>query len=108
MDVLWLFRLGGLPLLASAIVGLVLAAVLVAIYRLTIHPLARFPGPSLAAATGLYEAYFQCLKDGGGRYWVEIEKMHRTYGAVAHGISVCCSFISSCWLTCRLSTPQVR
>jgi hypothetical protein len=57
------------------------SAVIVVTYRLTAHPLAKFPGPKLASATGLYEAYYQCLKDGGGRYWKEIERMHRLYGA---------------------------
>ncbi|KAK8073943.1 hypothetical protein PG994_004842 [Apiospora phragmitis] len=51
-------------------------------YRLTLHPLARFPGPKIAACTGLYEAYYQCFKEGGGRYWVEVEKMHRKYGLI--------------------------
>lgn len=49
-------------------------------YRLTLHPLARVPGPLLAAATGAYEAYFQLVKQGGGRYWVEVERLHKIYG----------------------------
>lgn len=48
------------------------------IYRLYLDPLARFPGPRLAALTGWYEMYFDCIK--AGRYWVEIEKMHKQYG----------------------------
>lgn len=62
------------------ILPLCLTALVLVAYRLTLHPLSCFPGPKLAAATGLYEAYYQCLKDGGGRYWKEIEKMHREYG----------------------------
>lgn len=50
-------------------------------YRLTLHPLASVPGPVLAAATGAYEAYFQLFKDGGGRYWVEVDRLHDIYGA---------------------------
>ena len=57
---------------------------LLVIYRLLLHPLAGFPGPKLAAATGRYEFYYDCIKDGGGRYWVEIAKMHRKYGWVVN------------------------
>ncbi|OTB04730.1 hypothetical protein M426DRAFT_58221 [Hypoxylon sp. CI-4A] len=72
-----------LPLYACVFLAIVVATVLIAVlYRLTAHPLARFPGPLLAASTGLYEAYYQCIKDGGGRYWVEIEKMHERYGPI--------------------------
>lgn len=82
MDVFWQYRPSALQLLALTVFGLVLATVLAVTYRLTLHPLARFPGPYLAATTWLYEGYFQCIKDGGGRYWVEIEKMHKRYGMV--------------------------
>lgn len=50
------------------------------IYGLFFHPLAKFPGPKLAAATDLYEAYFDVVKRG---MWIwEIEKMHEKYGKV--------------------------
>lgn len=62
------------------IVTLVASLLLIVVYRLTLHPLAKVPGPFLAAATGAYEAYFQLVKDGGGRYWVEIERLHGIYG----------------------------
>lgn len=52
----------------------------VVVYRLTLHPLARIPGDVLAAATGAYEGYFQLAHDGGGRYWIEVERMHKKYG----------------------------
>lgn len=48
------------------------------IYRLFFHPLAKFPGPKLAAATDLYEVYFNVIKRG--MFLWEIESMHKQYG----------------------------
>ncbi|KAJ5510605.1 hypothetical protein N7453_002708 [Penicillium expansum] len=50
------------------------------IYRLHFHKLSRFPGPRLAAATGLYEIYFSAW--GPGIFEHEIENMHRKFGPV--------------------------
>ncbi|KAJ5372371.1 hypothetical protein N7517_004377 [Penicillium concentricum] len=50
------------------------------IYRLHFHKLSRFPGPRLAAATGLYEIYFSAW--GPGIFEYEIENMHRKFGLV--------------------------
>lgn len=64
---------------ALAVVALlVLFCLRVLIYRLYAHPLAGFPGPSLAAATFLYEFYFDVIK--GGMYIWEIERMHEQFG----------------------------
>ena len=48
------------------------------IYRLFFSPIAKFPGPKLAAVTGYYEVYYDVLKKG--KYLFEIEKMHNKYG----------------------------
>jgi hypothetical protein len=47
-------------------------------YRLFFSPIAKFPGPKLAAATGLYELYFNFCKNG--KYVFEIERLHNIYG----------------------------
>ena len=47
-------------------------------WRLFYSPLAGFPGPKLAAATGWYEFYFDFWKRG--KYIFEIERMHEIYG----------------------------
>ena len=63
---------------------------LLAVYRLTIHPLAKFPGPKLAAATKWWEFYKDNLMGHGGLYAFEIEKMHEDYGIVkpSHSFSI--------------------
>ncbi|KAJ5689940.1 hypothetical protein N7462_004332 [Penicillium macrosclerotiorum] len=59
---------------------LVFLALRIVIYRLNAHPLAAFPGPKLAAATFLYEFYYDVIK--GGMYIWEIERMHEKYGPI--------------------------
>ena len=78
LGVMFLSTLSSPWLCLFAIVFLALAYI--SIYRLFLSPLASFPGPRLAALTGLYEGYYDCFKDGGGRYFVEISRMHDAYG----------------------------
>lgn len=64
---------------ATAIAGLVAAYCLFGvIYRLYFHPLAKFPGPKLAAATLWYEFFYDCIRFG--QYTFQIGRMHEKYG----------------------------
>ncbi len=48
------------------------------IYRLYLSPIAKFPGPKLAAATYLYEGYYDVVKRG--KYTFKIRDLHSEYG----------------------------
>jgi hypothetical protein len=51
----------------------------IALYNISpYHPLARFPGPKIAAASYLYEAYYDWWLVG--RYGKVIARMHESYG----------------------------
>lgn len=62
---------------AAAISFVAYAAVLV-VYRLYFSPLARFPGPKIAAATSWYEFYHDYFQQG--QYVKIIKDLHDTYG----------------------------
>jgi hypothetical protein len=67
-------------LLLAALAGITYLFSL-AIYRLYYHPLAKFPGPKLAAVTSWYEFYYDII-DQGTFVW-EIKQMHDRYGTIA-------------------------
>ncbi|KAF2439814.1 cytochrome P450 [Karstenula rhodostoma CBS 690.94] len=50
------------------------------LYRLFLHPLAKFPGPRLAAITPWYEAYYEIVKNG--QYSKKISQLHDEYGPI--------------------------
>lgn len=53
------------------------------IYRITLHPLAKFPGPKVPAITRWYEAYYEVFVDGtGGKFGEKIEEWHKQYGPI--------------------------
>jgi len=59
--------------------GFAIYIVALVVYRLFLHPLAKFPGPRLAALTSWYEAYFEIVKNG--QYFSKISQLHDIYGA---------------------------
>ena len=65
----------GIPLTVTLLLLWVIGKI---VYRLFFHPLAGFPGPKLAALTGLVEFYHDGIR--GGQYTFEIAHMHKTYG----------------------------
>ncbi|KAI0380853.1 cytochrome protein [Hypomontagnella monticulosa] len=52
------------------------------VYRIYFHPLAKFPGPKLAAATGFYETYFDFALRPGGLFIHQVKKLHDIYGPI--------------------------
>nr|WNS47921.1 CapF [Capnodium sp. TTI-000886] len=50
------------------------------VYRLYLSPLAKIPGPKLAALTFLYEAYYDIICRG--RYTWKIQELHKKYGPI--------------------------
>ncbi|KAI9166335.1 Trichodiene oxygenase [Paramyrothecium foliicola] len=59
---------------------IVIYYVTVAIYRLYLHPLARFPGPKLAAVSRWYEGYYDLYLEG--QYTFKIAELHKKYGPI--------------------------
>lgn len=50
-----------------------------AVYRLYLSPLAKFPGPKLAALTSWVEIYYE-ISGEGGKFCFEYAKWHEQYG----------------------------
>jgi hypothetical protein len=50
-----------------------------AVYRLYVSPLAKFPGPKLAALTSWVEIYYEITGEGG-MFCSEYAKWHEKYG----------------------------
>ena len=62
----------------APLVGVGLYGAGLAIYRLFLSPLAKFPGPKLAALTRKYESYYEAVQNY--EYLWKIKAMHEKYG----------------------------
>jgi len=78
MAQVWPPQISWLSWLAVVSIGGLLYCVATVVYRLYLSPLSRFPGPKLAAATLLYEAYYDIVKKG--QYTFKIKELHDKYG----------------------------
>ena len=56
----------------------VITAAALVLHRLLLSPLSSIPGPKFAAATRWYEFYYDCVLPG--KFFLEIERMHTSYG----------------------------
>lgn len=70
--------LPSLPILLAS--GITIYALGLVLYRLYLHPLAKFPGPRIAAVTSFYEGYFEIVLKG--QYSKHISKLHDQYGVL--------------------------
>lgn len=55
-----------------------LYAAIVACYRITFHPLSRFPGPILARVSYIYEFWFDVVHKG--EFTRKVAELHKIYG----------------------------
>lgn len=62
--------------LVGAATGLYVAYLVVS--RLILSPLAKFPGPKLAALSNWYEFYYDVILQG--RFTAHLQRLHKRYG----------------------------
>ena len=73
---------------AATLVGIwVIYRIFIALYNISpLHPLSRFPGPKIAAASYVYEAYYDWWRVG--RYGKVIREMHEQYGTGSSRLTI--------------------
>ena len=75
---LGLLKVGVFTILWLPLAAVGLYAFALTIYRLVFSPLAKFPGPKLAALTRKYESYYEAVQNY--EYLWKIKQMHQKYG----------------------------
>jgi hypothetical protein len=70
--------LTSITLAGGAGAALVIYYVSLIVYRLYFHPLAKFPGSKLAAASLWYEFYYDVILRG--KFVWKLQEMHERYG----------------------------
>ena len=50
------------------------------VYRITLHPLAAFPGPKVAGATNLYELYWDFCNGPTNTFYHQRVRLHDIHG----------------------------
>lgn len=68
--------LQALLIIAAFVYAAYLASLLA--YRLVLSPLAKYPGPKIAAASNWYEFYYDVIKQGN--FTAHIQTLHDKYG----------------------------
>lgn len=67
---------------AGGLLALALYKLSIIVYRLYFHPLARFPGPKLTAATYLVQVYHDLFNGEGGQFPFAYQEWHDQYGPI--------------------------
>ncbi|GFG11485.1 trichodiene oxygenase [Aspergillus udagawae] len=70
-----------LSLYGSVAIVVIFYALARVVYRLTLHPLAKVPGPKLAASTQLYQTFYG-YHGGRSDFYQQVERLHKQYGPV--------------------------
>lgn len=70
--------MAGLSVIATALALITCYLSYLVVARLLLSPLARFPGPKLAALSNWYEFYYDVLQQG--QFTAHIQKLHNRYG----------------------------
>lgn len=71
-------ELRALDIAAAILTAATVYLSLLVLYRLLFSPIARFPGPKLAAATEWYEFYYQLVQNG--QWGRQVDRLHDQYG----------------------------